>query len=380
MIPISICIITKNEEKFLGNCLTAIRKSLEVPIGALPIPHEIVVTDTGSTDNTREIACKYADTVVDFKWINDFSAARNFCIEHAKNDYILIVDSDEYITHADWYEIDRLIQMHPDYIGKIFMNNTQELNDTNTYFSSSLPRFFPNALYHFESRIHEQIRPKPDYLFKMIPNATPQDADRLIREHTMDIPITVLHVGYVGDKNYLKKKCDRDILLLLEDLAQNPADPYKLFQVGQCYNMLEQYEEALGFYEKALLFDLNPQMDYVKVLVQAYGNCLLHLNRYEEALQLENIYDEFATNADFVILMGLIYANNKLYMKALAEFVKALSFSDREVYTQGANNQIAHYNIGYINEVFGKKDMAITQYKMCGDYPMALARLKELTQ
>ena len=142
---------------------------------------------------------------------------------------------------------------------------------------------------------------------------------------------------------------------------------------------MNQYEQALAFYEKALLFDLDPSETYVQVLINSYGHCLLYLNRYEEALQLEGIYDDFATNADFVILMGTIYAHNKLYMKALAEFVKALSFSDNETYIQSANKQIAHYNIGYIYEIFGEKDMAITQYRMCGDYPIALERLKELT-
>lgn len=379
MIPISVCIITKNEEKFLGNCLKAIRESFQVPAGHAAIPHEIVVTDTGSTDRTKEIALQYADKVIDFKWIDDFSAARNYCISRASNDYILNIDSDEYITHADWDAVDLLLKSHPHPVGTILMDNDQLSNGISSSFRSTLPRFFSRTFYHFERKVHEQIRPLPQYLYSVKPNATPLDGDFLVKQDTLDLPISVHHVGYVGDTEYLHAKCERDLSLLLKELEQNPANAYNLFQVGQCYHMLNDDETAITFYEKALLFDLNPQMDYVKVLINTYGYCLLHLNRAEEALALEGIYDDFATNADFVILMGLIYAHNKLYIKALAEFVKALSFSDSETFNQTANKQTAHYNIGYIYEVFGEKDMAVTQYRMCGDYPMAIERLKELT-
>ena len=86
-VPISVCIIAKNEEKYIEECLRHLK----------PYGFEIVVTDTGSTDRTKEIARKYADKVLDFEWIDDFSAARNFCMEHASNNWILAIDCDEYM-------------------------------------------------------------------------------------------------------------------------------------------------------------------------------------------------------------------------------------------------------------------------------------------
>ena len=64
-IPVSVCIIAKNEEKHIEECLQHLK----------PFGFEIIVTDTGSTDRTVEIAEKYADKVLHFQWINDFSAA-----------------------------------------------------------------------------------------------------------------------------------------------------------------------------------------------------------------------------------------------------------------------------------------------------------------
>ena len=59
-VPVTVCIIAKNEEKFIEDCLRHLQ----------PYGMEIIVADTGSTDRTKEIAEKYADKVVDFEWIN----------------------------------------------------------------------------------------------------------------------------------------------------------------------------------------------------------------------------------------------------------------------------------------------------------------------
>ena len=84
---ISICIITKNEEKHIDECLKALKK----------FDVEVVVADTGSTDKTVEIAKKYTDKVFYFEWCDDFSKAKNFVAEKASNDYIVSIDADEYI-------------------------------------------------------------------------------------------------------------------------------------------------------------------------------------------------------------------------------------------------------------------------------------------
>ena len=87
MLPVSICIIAKNEEKYIGECLSRLSH----------FDWEIVVVDTGSTDRTVEIARAYTPNIYHFHWVNDFSAARNYSISKASNDYILAVDCDEYL-------------------------------------------------------------------------------------------------------------------------------------------------------------------------------------------------------------------------------------------------------------------------------------------
>ena len=85
MVTISLCMIVKNEEAVLARCLDSVREAVD----------EIIIVDTGSTDRTREIAAAYTDRVLDFVWVDDFSAARNFAFEQVTMDYQMWLDADD---------------------------------------------------------------------------------------------------------------------------------------------------------------------------------------------------------------------------------------------------------------------------------------------
>lgn len=86
---VSIGLIVKNEEARLEKCLAAIKKVLDA------VPGEIVVVDTGSADATVDIAKKYTDKVYNFKWIDDFSAARNYGLSKCSGEWFMYLDADE---------------------------------------------------------------------------------------------------------------------------------------------------------------------------------------------------------------------------------------------------------------------------------------------
>ena len=91
MITISCCMIVKNEEKILARCLDSIADLMD----------EIIIVDTGSTDETKKIAAKYTDKIYDFTWIDDFSAARNFAFSKATMAYIYSADADEVVNEEN---------------------------------------------------------------------------------------------------------------------------------------------------------------------------------------------------------------------------------------------------------------------------------------
>lgn len=91
MATLSVCMIAKNESEVLGRCLDCVKSFAD----------EIVVVDTGSTDNTKDIAARYTDKVFDFEWIDDFAAARNFSFSKATKDYVMWLDCDDIIDEAN---------------------------------------------------------------------------------------------------------------------------------------------------------------------------------------------------------------------------------------------------------------------------------------
>lgn len=352
MIPISVCIIAKNEEQNIENCLKPLKA----------YDWEIIVVDTGSTDRTKEIAEEYADKVLDYTWCDDFSAARNFSLEQASHDIILVIDSDEYLTEVDVEAIQRLAMQNSACVGLLSRENHYQMNGTDSVYVDLVERLFSRKYYHYEGIIHEQVRLR--------------EPDRYTYE-TYQIPLILNHSGYNGSEESLREKAMRNISLLEKDLETHPDNPYTYFQIGQAYNMIHDDVNACLYYGKGLSYDVDPAAEYVQMMVIGYGYALLHLNRAEEALGLNGVYDAFAVSADFFTLMGLIYLRNGQYMNALLEFVKALSCDKAHVV--GSNSFIPSYNIGLINEMMGDTEAALMHYRKCGDFPMALERIQELT-
>lgn len=87
MVSISLCMIVKNEEDVICRCLDCVKNIVD----------EIIIVDTGSTDDTKNLASKYTGLIYDFAWIDDFAAARNFSFSKATKDYILWLDADDII-------------------------------------------------------------------------------------------------------------------------------------------------------------------------------------------------------------------------------------------------------------------------------------------
>ena len=355
--PISICIIAKNEEEHME----AFMKSIKTAFLGKPV--EIIVLDTGSKDATKKIAKRYADRVEDFTWISDFSAARNRSIELASNDWILVLDCDEMVMHANFDDMQRFIREHPDTLGQLLRHNHYQMNGTDGVYNDRVERLFNRKIFHYFEPIHEQV--------------VPLDKDHEYVEAPIDVEVD--HSGYLGseEKKLAKAKRNNDILFdMLEKNPDNPNNPYIYFQIGQSYNMVNDQENAAKYFGKGLEFDVNPNLKYVHMMVQAYGYSLLALKRYDEALQFENIYDTFGDNADFDCLMGLIYMRTNHILKAMEQFLKATTYETSEV--EGANSFLARYNMGVINEALGNNKDALMIYKACGAFKPALERIAEL--
>lgn len=349
--PISVCIIAKNEEKRIEKCLASVK----------PYGFEIVVVDTGSTDRTKEIASRYADKVLDFVWCDDFAAARNFSLRAADNNWIFMLDCDEWIKDIDVEELNYFRKHLSDSVGTISRENlvTENgrliLNNTD-----HTERFFNKKLYHYTGIIHEQL--------------TPIRGTELpcLLLHT-----TIEHTGYDMTPEERIAKGKRNLSLLHKQLEQEPQNPYVYYQLGKGYEIIQDYQSACDYYSKGLYFDVDPSLAYVQAMVISYGNTLLMTGQASTALQFEQIYDEFATTADFVYLMGRIYMANEQYAKAIEQFFKATTLTPCKFH--GANSFLCFYHIALICEKTGDTANALIYYQKCGDYPPAIERAARLS-
>ncbi len=353
MIPISVCIITKNEEVNLEKCLAPL----------MPYGFEIIVVDTGSTDRTKEVALKYTDKVYDFEWCDDFSAARNFSLKKASHNYILVLDSDEFLTDIDIEGLYQAIEEHPKSVGLVLRNSYSVSSDGMTsIFPDRVERLFHRQYYYYKYRIHEQV--------------TDIKTDGTYYER-YDIPVTLEHVGYCGSMEDKIRKVERNNKLLFKEIEQYPDDPYFYFQVGQSFNLINDYENAYIYYKKAFELPLIVDQLWVKVMSTAYINAMVHTGRAKEATMFfELCYDDFADNADFYCSMGLAYLNDNEPLKAMMEFVKATNCP--VIHGEGANTYLPYYNIGLINEMLGNPQAAVSFFQKCGDYPPAVEGLRRL--
>lgn len=122
MKEISLCIITKNNESTIRNCLNSVKNLVS----------EIILADTGSADNTKNIAREFTDKIYDFKWNNNFSEAKNFALEKASKEWILVLDADEVISEKDFEKIRNLTENN-EYLGFAFTqrNYTNDIGSFN---------------------------------------------------------------------------------------------------------------------------------------------------------------------------------------------------------------------------------------------------------
>lgn len=357
MMNLSICIIAKNEEKNIERCLQCLQ----------PYNFEIIVVDTGSTDATKEIAKRYGCSIYDFVWCDDFAAAKNFAISKASNEYVMIIDSDEYLEEINLPVLQDLLKKNPDKVGRIQRRNVLTRSNGQQEMMEWLNRIFLKDQFHYEGRIHEQVMALDG-----------RDYDNY------ETPVLILHSGYDLTEEERKAKAERNTLLLLQELERLKGEsnvnrrsaeqiPYIIYQLGKSYYMEGDYARACEYFEEGLSFDLNPKLEYVIDMVETYGYALINSGQSQKALFFENIYEEFGDGADFKFLMGLIYMNNALFAEAIEEFLKASKYIESR--NVGASSYMAFYNIGVIYECLGNIEDAKKYYKMCGTYKAAVERL-----
>jgi glycosyltransferase involved in cell wall biosynthesis len=223
---VSLCMIVKNEERCISRCLNSVSSFVS----------EMVIVDTGSTDRTKEIIQDFSNKfpnidvkILDFEWIDDFSAARNFSVSQATKDYILIVDADEYIRSSAVSKIKSLLDKIKNDKKQYFVN-AKIINSNNVSVYTERTLLFPNHLnVKFSRPIHEFL---DDSSFK-IPNT------KLIKAK-----FPVYHDGYDIRRVDMIEKTKRNLKLLGQAIDDNPNDTVSMYYFARDYYSIDPYKSV----------------------------------------------------------------------------------------------------------------------------------------
>jgi tetratricopeptide (TPR) repeat protein len=208
MTTVSLCMIVRDEEAFLEDCLASTRGAVQ----------EIVVVDTGSRDATKRIAAKAGARVFDFPWGDDFAAARNESLRHATGDWILVLDADERLASGTSGRLRSAVSGRAFDCGLLRLHDAVALDaDERDVMSGRarlghvqlLPRLLRRADdLSYVGAIHEDLMP-----WVLRGNRTLQSVD-----------VDIVHFGSVQQVIVRKRKRERNLKLLRAELARRPDD------------------------------------------------------------------------------------------------------------------------------------------------------------
>ncbi|MGL4555795.1 MAG: glycosyltransferase, partial [Gemmataceae bacterium] len=309
---VALCVIAKNEEENLPDCLAAETRALF---------DEVVVVDTGSTDATVAVAASLGARVAHFPWVNSFAAARNASLDAASADWVFWLDADDRLDAPNRDRLRTLLA------GLRHENAAYVMKCHCVPVAPGAPgtlvdhvRLFPrHPEVRWRYRVHEQILP----------------ALRARGAEVRWADVRIDHVGYV-DPALVGRKRQRDLALLEEERAERPGDPFVLFNLGQVYLDLGRVPEALGCLQESLRRS-DPGASIVRKLHALIAAAHLRAGRPAEALAAC-----VAGRADYADDAELLFLEGQLRLErgeaaASADLFRTLVTGDEEPHFASVN-------------------------------------------
>lgn len=201
---ISACMIVKNEEELLPNCLESIRSWVD----------EIIIVDTGSTDKTVEIAESYGAKIYHQEWTKDFSFHRNYSISKATSDWIFIIDADEEFVIEDLPALRQAAAQDDYHLISFNVFNYNKETGQNSSFLHSVRMFRRESEYRYDGIVHNQLMFDPT-------------------EQILRLGISIRHYGYDLSPEKMKAKLARSRELLEQQLIDDPDNCFVRYNYVQ---------------------------------------------------------------------------------------------------------------------------------------------------
>jgi glycosyltransferase involved in cell wall biosynthesis len=288
---ISLCMIVKDEEKLLPQCLASVRDQVD----------EIIVVDTGSTDKTVTIAEDFGAKIYHHPWENDFSKHRNQSISYATGDWIFILDADEVFQYAGGRtlkdDVVRASEASCDSMVMRVMNSASDSRET--ICSDSIRLFQNNGKIHYVGIVHNNL---------------------VGYGHVGLSANQIVHFGYDLGEGVAGKKFERTTTLLKKQIAENNSDAGAHMYLGSSYASLDLLDDSLN--EAMIAVGLIESQGIKNPLyVRAYYGAVRALilqDRFDEASDIcMKAMNRFGNQVDILAALVMIFVRKKEWDKVL---------------------------------------------------------------
>lgn len=357
MATLSICMIVKDEAKNLPLCLNSVKA----------VADEIIVVDTGSTDETVAIAQKASANVTTLDWKDDFAAARNAALEQATQDWVLVIDADETLTPQGQQLLQSiksdapLGQVKPEDLLLVTLLRREIGAKQSPY--TQVSRLFRNLpQLRYVRPYHESIDESVDAL--------------MAAEEKWQVAqfgdVAIDHTGYSVDEIAAKDKFERAKRIMEGHIAKHPQDAYMANKLGALYTQSNDWEKALATLQTALKTglgsgDFDPMTQYElhyhlgiahRNLIPVAGQMEAAEENYRKAIALP-IEEKLKLGAH-LNLGALLKLKNDLE-GALAQYETAARIDPTQPMT--------YFNLGVVHRARGYLEPALRAY----EYAITLA-------
>ncbi len=325
---ISLCMIIKNEERFLPKCLQSVAEIVD----------EINVVDTGSTDRTVEIAQSFGARIEHRTWRDDFAWARNEALALATKRWILVMDADEELN-TDSREMLLGMKNIPAHLVGLWVRCFNLADDYKGTGASShaLARFFPNhPRIRYRSPIHEFI--------SLDQNLTGLDCKMSL--------IAITHYGYLKGVVDDRAKGQRNLDIIKAATEREPEEPFHWYNLGVTSLIIGNRKGAIDALERMLAIVGENPRGFVPVGLSTLSEAYAHEGDQEKALWAAS--ESLRRSPQFCnghFAQGRALSNMKRYAEARESFKAAIAdgpynnlqfVCDDEVSVWKAQSEIGH--------------------------------------